>query len=40
MFTVRQDATLPSPAIGDTVTLQCAPEQMHWFDPASTRRLA
>jgi sn-glycerol 3-phosphate transport system ATP-binding protein len=40
MFTVRQDATLPSPAIGGTVTLQCAPEQMHWFDPASTRRLS
>jgi sn-glycerol 3-phosphate transport system ATP-binding protein len=39
MFTVRLDATLPPPKVGDTVTLQTAPEQLHWFDATTQLRV-
>jgi len=38
-FTVRQDSTLVPPKIGDTVSLNAAGDQLHWFDAASQRRL-
>ena len=38
-FTVRVDATLPAPRNGDTLTLQGAAEQLHWFDAATQQRL-
>jgi sn-glycerol 3-phosphate transport system ATP-binding protein len=40
LFTVRVEATLVPPKIGDIVTLQAAPDQLHWFDPATTQRIA
>ena len=40
LFTVRIDATLAPPKIGDNVTLQAAPDQLHWFDAATTQRIA
>ena len=40
LFTVRIDATLAPPKIGDVVTLQAAPDQLHWFDAATTQRIA
>ena len=39
LFTVRVEATLLPPKIGDIVTLQAAPDQLHWFDPATTQRI-
>ena len=32
LFTVRLDATLAPPQIGQTVNLSAAPTQLHWFD--------
>jgi len=40
LFTVRVEATLVPPKIGDIVTLQAAPDQLHWFDVATTQRIA
>jgi sn-glycerol 3-phosphate transport system ATP-binding protein len=40
LFTVRVEATLAPPKVGDTVTLQASPEQLHWFDAATTQRIA
>ena len=40
LFTVRVEATLVPPKIGNIVTLQAAPDQLHWFDPATTQRIA
>jgi sn-glycerol 3-phosphate transport system ATP-binding protein len=40
LFTVRLDATVPPPKVGDTVSLQATPEHMHWFDAATTMRVA
>ncbi|MDP3820106.1 MAG: sn-glycerol-3-phosphate import ATP-binding protein UgpC [Burkholderiales bacterium] len=40
LFTVRVEATLVPPKIGDIVTLQAAPDQLHWFDSATTQRIA
>ncbi|MEO8056791.1 MAG: sn-glycerol-3-phosphate import ATP-binding protein UgpC [Burkholderiales bacterium] len=40
LFTVRVEATLVPPKIGDIVTLQAAPDQLHWFDTATTQRIA
>jgi sn-glycerol 3-phosphate transport system ATP-binding protein len=31
-FTVRMDATLAAPRVGDTMTLQGPPERLHWFE--------
>jgi sn-glycerol 3-phosphate transport system ATP-binding protein len=39
LFIVRLDATLVPPKVGDTVGLSTAPEQLHWFDPATTQRV-
>jgi sn-glycerol 3-phosphate transport system ATP-binding protein len=37
--TVRIDATLAAPKVGDVVSLQGPPERFHWFDAATGRRL-
>jgi sn-glycerol 3-phosphate transport system ATP-binding protein len=39
LFTVRVDATLVSPKVGDRMTLQAQPEHMHWFDAATGKRV-
>ena len=39
LFTVRLDATLVPPKVGDMVSLTTAPEHLHWFDAATTRRV-
>ena len=39
LFTVRIDATLPPPALGQTVRLAAAPAHLHWFDAATGLRL-
>ena len=38
-FTVRQDSTLPPPAIGDTALLQAGADHLHWFDATTHSRL-
>ena len=38
-FTLRIDATLPSPHVGDTVHLQVAAEHLHWFDRETQQRV-
>ena len=40
LFTVRVEATLVPPKVGDIVTLQAAPDQLHWFDTTTTQRIA
>ena len=39
LFTVRIDGTRVPPAVGTTVSLQATPEKLHWFDPATQRRI-
>ena len=39
-FIVRLDATLVPPAVGDVVSVTSAPEHLHWFDAATSRRIA
>jgi sn-glycerol 3-phosphate transport system ATP-binding protein len=39
LFTVRLDATLVPPKVGDTVSLTTTPEHLHWFDAATTKRV-
>ena len=39
LFTVRLDATLAHPKIGDVVGLHAAPEHLHWFDAATSARV-
>ncbi len=39
LFTVRMDATRVPPKVGASVWLQTSPEHLHWFDPATTRRV-
>ena len=39
LFTVRIDATLVAPKVGDTVTLQAPPQHLHWFDAATQQRV-
>jgi sn-glycerol 3-phosphate transport system ATP-binding protein len=39
LFTVRLDATLEPPKVGETVSLQTTPEHIHWFDPKTTHRV-
>ncbi|KQW40239.1 sn-glycerol-3-phosphate import ATP-binding protein UgpC [Rhizobacter sp. Root404] len=39
LFTVRLDATLVPPKVGDTVALTTTPEHLHWFDAATTQRV-
>ena len=40
LFTARLDATRPYPKVGDIVNLQAAPDRLHWFDAATTMRVA
>ena len=39
LFTVRLDATLTPPKVGDMVSLTTASEHLHWFDAATTQRV-
>ncbi len=39
-FTLRIEGTLVPPRAGDTVRLQVPAKQMHWFDPASGKRVS
>jgi sn-glycerol 3-phosphate transport system ATP-binding protein len=39
LFTVRLDATVEPPKVGEVVSLQAAPEQLHWFDASTTKRI-
>ncbi len=39
MFTARIDGTRVPPSVGSTVTLNAAPQRLHWFDPATQRRI-
>jgi sn-glycerol 3-phosphate transport system ATP-binding protein len=39
LFTVRVDATETPPKVGDVVSLQAAPERLHWFDATTQQRL-
>jgi len=39
LFTVRLDATLAPPKVGDMVSLTTTPEHLHWFDAATTKRV-
>ena len=40
MFTVRVDATLAPPNVGETLSVLMKPEHLHWFDPATQQRVA
>jgi sn-glycerol 3-phosphate transport system ATP-binding protein len=39
-FTVRLDATLTPPVVGQTLTVAVDPKHLHWFDPATQQRVA
>jgi sn-glycerol 3-phosphate transport system ATP-binding protein len=39
LFTVRLDATLTPPKIGDIVAISASPAHLHWFDAASQARV-
>jgi sn-glycerol 3-phosphate transport system ATP-binding protein len=38
-FTVRMDATLPTPALGSTMHLAVSAQHLHWFDPTTQARV-
>ncbi|MCU0928726.1 MAG: sn-glycerol-3-phosphate import ATP-binding protein UgpC [Burkholderiaceae bacterium] len=38
-LTLRLDATLAAPRAGDTLRLRAPAERLHWFDPATGRRI-
>ena len=38
-FTLRIDATLPTPVIGEQLTLRTRPEHLHWFDAKTQARV-
>ena len=38
-FTLRMDATLPSPQIGDSVRLRVEGQHLHWFDRETQQRV-
>ena len=38
-FTVRVDATLAAPKVGDQLTLQAPADHLHWFDAATGHRV-
>jgi len=40
LFTVRLDATLPPPQVGQTVRLRASPGRLHWFDAGTGLRVA
>ena len=39
-FTLRIDATLPTPLVGDHLTLRTRPEHLHWFDAKTQARVS
>jgi sn-glycerol 3-phosphate transport system ATP-binding protein len=39
LFTVRMDATLPPPRVGQAVRLRASPSQLHWFDASTGLRV-
>jgi sn-glycerol 3-phosphate transport system ATP-binding protein len=39
LFTVRIDATVTPPKVGETVSLQASPDHIHWFDAATSKRV-
>jgi sn-glycerol 3-phosphate transport system ATP-binding protein len=39
LFTLRIDATLPSPRLGETIRLDATPEHLHWFDATTGLRV-
>ena len=39
LFTVRIDATLTPPAVGDRVNVHMKAEHLHWFDPVTQGRV-
>ena len=39
LFTVRIDATLTPPTLGDALSVLMKPEHLHWFDPATQQRV-
>ena len=39
LFTARIEGTRVPPAVGSTVSLHSKPEHLHWFDPATQRRI-
>ena len=39
LFTVRLDATLVPPKVGDMVSLATTPQHLHWFDAATNQRI-
>ena len=38
-FTVRLDATLPPPAVGDLLSVGCSADHLHWFDAGTGQRI-
>jgi sn-glycerol 3-phosphate transport system ATP-binding protein len=38
-FTVRLDATLPAPIVGNVLTVAVEAQHLHWFDPQTKRRV-
>jgi sn-glycerol 3-phosphate transport system ATP-binding protein len=38
-FTLRIDGTLTPPKMGDTLMLEVSAKQLHWFDPATQKRV-
>ena len=39
LFTVRIDATLNPPAVGERVTVHMKAEHLHWFDATTQQRI-
>jgi len=39
LFTVRIDATLPPPRVGDLASLTMDAAHLHWFDPGTRQRV-
>jgi sn-glycerol 3-phosphate transport system ATP-binding protein len=39
LFTVRIDATLAPPVVGEAVTITAPPDRLHWFDAATGQRV-
>ena len=39
LFTLRMDATLTPPQVGETVLLHAPAQQLHWFDAATRQRV-
>jgi sn-glycerol 3-phosphate transport system ATP-binding protein len=38
-FTVRLDATLPAPIVGNVLTVAVEAQRLHWFDPQTRQRV-